>query len=261
MSAPKSGPRLSPEGRSPAWTAALACGLLACAGEAAVPEVDGLDELSIEYDAPSAELDETSARELVDASPELESILSGLRSTGDVVDEIDEATEPAQARSNEGVRLRGKLVITLRCPGNIEEPSYDEAENGSVTLTLGVLRNAVRRGVVGEANACKLSGTVAGRQVPVEIDGPVLLDLGEDFPLSEGWSGERLLVSLPGRVTVGDFSFEGVTARITPDGVEHLLRLGDGSTVVVSVNSDSVSVRDRERTWTCSRTGGPCEVP
>jgi hypothetical protein len=119
----------------------------------------------------------------------------------------------------------------------------------------------VRRAVVGEANACRLNGTVAGRNLPVQIDGPVLLDFGEGFPLSEGWSRERLLISMPGRVTVGDYSFEGVTARITPERVEHLLQLGDGSTVVVSVTSDSISVRDREGTWTCSRTGGPCAAP
>ena len=226
-----------------------------------MPDVEGLDELSSEYDEPSAELDQTSVRDLVDQSPELESLLSGLASTSDIVDEIDDATDPAEARSNEGVRLRGKLVVTLRCPGNLDEPRYDEAENGSMTLTLGVLRSSVRRGVVGEANACKLNGTIAGRSVPVEIDGPLLLDLGEDFPLSEGWNRERLLVSMPGRVSVDGYSFQGVTARITPERVEHLLRLENGGTLVVSITSDAVSVRDRERTWTCSRTGGPCAAP
>ena len=238
--------------------AALACGLLACGKEAEVPEAAGLGELSGEYDAPSADLDQTSVREVVDAFPELERLVSGLRSTEGVIDQLDEATESAEERSNEGVRLRGKLVVKRRCPGNLEEPRYDEEENGSVTLTLGVLQSSVRRAIIGDANACKLSTTIAGRRVPVELDGPMLIDLGEDFRLSEGWNGERLLISMPGRVTVDGFTFEGVTARITPDRVEHLIRLNDGSTVVVSLTSDAVSVRDRDETWTCSRTGGPC---
>jgi len=42
--------------------------------------------------------------------------------------------------------------------------------------------------------------------------------------------------------------------------VEHLIRLQNGGTVVVSIGDSSITVRDRDVTWSCDRGSGPCSM-
>jgi hypothetical protein len=237
----------------------LATSALACAGEAGIPELPSLAQLSREYDRPTAALQQSRVRSAIDSLPELQRLLAAFRSTATVLEGVDAAQRPASQQTGEGIRLRGSLHVTLRCPGDIARPDYDEARNGSVLLTLGVQRSAILRNVGGNASDCHLNGTLAGVSVGVTLDGPVDFDLGQNIPLGQSWSGTRWLVAVGGSIRVEDVSFDNVSARIGPEAVEHLQRLADGTSVVLSASSSAVTLRDADATWSCDTEGGPCE--
>lgn len=238
----------------------LASCALACAGEAELPELPSLTELSREYDQPTAELARARIRSLVDSNPELQRLLAAFRSTATVLDGVNDAQEPASQRTGEGIRLRGSLRVALRCPGDIARPNYDEALNGSVLLTLGVEQSAILRSVGGNARECRLNGNFAGLSVGVTLDGPIDFDLGQNIPLGQRWSGTRWLVAVRGSISVEGVRFDDVSARIGPESIEHLQRLEDGTSVVLSASTSAVTVRDAESTWSCDTKGGPCEL-
>src|SRR5689334_3346826 len=206
----------------------LACCALACAGEAELPELPSLTQLSSEYDQPTAELAPARIRNVIDSFPELQRLLAAFRSTAAVLDSVDDAQAPASQRAGDGIRLRGSLLVTLRCPGDVDRPSYDEELNGTLLLTLGVNRSAILRNVGGDASACRLSGNFAGLSIGVMLDGPIDFDLGQNIPLGQSWSRTRWLVAVRGSITVEDVRFDNVSARIGPGSVEHLQRLADG---------------------------------
>jgi hypothetical protein len=237
----------------------LASCAVACAGEAELPDLPSLAQLSREYDRPTAELDTARIRSVIDSLPQLQSLLAAFRSTATVLDGVGEAQKPTSERTGEGIRLRGSLRVTLRCPGDIARPNYDEELNGSVALTLGVERNEILRNVGGNASECRLSGSFAGPSIAVTLNGPVDFDLGENVPLGQSWSGTRWLVAVRGSISVDGVSFDNVSARIGPGAIEHLQRLADGTSVVLSASSSAVTLRDAESTWSCDTKGGPCE--
>jgi hypothetical protein len=247
-------------GRLVLASSALACSTLACAGEAELPELPSLAQLSLEYDHPTAELESTRIRSVIDSVPELQRLLAAFRSTATVLDRVTEAQEPASQRTGEGIRLRGSLRVTLRCPGDLEQPNYDEALNGSLVLTFGVQQSELLRSVGGVANACRLSEDVAGVSIGVTLDGPLDLDLGRNIPLGTSWSVPRWLVALRGSLQVEGVTFSDVSARVGPGTVETLQRLGDGTSVVLSASSSAVSLRDADATWSCDTERGPCEL-
>ena len=237
----------------------LASCALACAGEAELPELPSLAQLSSEYDRPTAELAASRIREVIDSIPELQRLLEALRSTASVLDGVDDAQKPASQRAGEGVRLRGSLRVTLRCPGDIDRPNYDPELNGSVALTLGVKQSEILRSVGGKASECRLTGNLAGLSIGVTLDGPLEFDLGENVPLGQPWSGARWIVAVRGSISVEDVKFDNVSARVSPGSVEHLQRLADGTSVVLSASTSGVSLRDAESNWSCDKNGGPCE--
>jgi hypothetical protein len=196
---------------------------------------------------------------VIDTVPRLQSLLAAFRSTATVLDGVDDAQSPASQRTGEGVRLRGSLRVTLRCPGDIARPNYDEALNGSVALTMGVQQSAILHNVGGNASECRLSGNLAGLSLGVTLNGPIDFDLGENVPLGQSWSGTRWLVAVRGSIRVDDVSFEDVSARVRPGVVEHLQRLPDGTSVVLTASSSAVTLRDAGSTWSCDTKGGPCE--
>jgi hypothetical protein len=242
---------------------ALACGAaagcaLGCAEPAEIPELPSLAELSQEYDAPTAEIDQQDARAYLDSMPELEPLLAAFRSTATMVQRVEDAKEPAQERTGEGIQLRGALYVTLRCPGQLAQPEYDEVENGSVSLTLAVAASHVRRTIGGKAQQCRFNGKLGDLPIAVVLDGGMDLDMGADMPLGQAWAVDRWLVAIQGSVQVNDVSFSGVSARISNDAVEYLLRLPDGTSVVLSAAPPTISVRTQDTTWSCNTAGGPC---
>jgi hypothetical protein len=237
----------------------FSCCALACAGEAELPELPSLTQLSREYDQPTAELASSRIRGVIDATPQLQSLLAAFRSTETVLDGVDEAQKPASQQTGEGVRLRGSLHATVRCPGDFTRPNYDEALNGSILLTLGVQRSAILRSVGGNARQCRLNGSLAGLSTGVTLDGPVAFDLGQDIPLGQSRSRTRWLIAVGGSISVDDVRFEDVSARIGSGAVEYLQRLPDGTSVVLSASSSGITLRDAESTWSCDTRGGACE--
>ena len=239
---------------------ALSLCALGCAGKANIPDIPSLDELSQEYDSPTANLDELLAGSALASIPELanlDRLDAGFRSTQTVVDSVGDAKAPAEEKAGEGVQLRGSLRITMRCPGDLGNPVYDAARNGSVVLTVALSKNKVRRTIIGKATACQLAGKLGSVPISVELDGSLVFDLGRDVPLGGTYTPTRVLLSLQGSITVGDVIFDGVSARIDDQGVEHLFQSSDGS-VVVSVTDSGFSVRGRNGSWSCSKEGGTC---
>jgi len=240
-----------------AWGAA-AGGALGCAEPAEIPELPSLAQLSQEYDAPTAEIGQQDARAYLDSMPALERLLAAFRSTVTVLQGVEDAKEPAEERTGKGIQLRGALYVTLRCPGQLEQPEYDEVENGSLALTLAIAASHVRQTIGGEAHQCRFNSNLGGLPIAVVLDGGMDLDMGADMPLGHPWSVERWLVAIQGSISVNDFSFSGVSARISNDSVEYLLRLPDGTSVVLSAAPPTISVRTQDTTWSCNTAGGPC---
>jgi hypothetical protein len=233
---------------------------LCCAGKANIPDIPSLDELGKEYDRPTASLDTLRARDALASIPEvanLDRLDAGFYSARTVADSVEDAKEPAEEQTGEGVQLRGSLRITIRCPGDLGNPVYDVARNGSVVLTVALSRSKVRRTIIGTATRCQLGGKLGSLPISVELDGTLAFDLGRDVPLGGTYTPERVLLSLQGSITVGDVVFDGVSARVDDQGVEHLFQLPDGS-VVVSVTDSGFSVRGRNGSWSCSKEDGTC---
>jgi hypothetical protein len=231
-----------------------------CAGKANIPEIPPLDELAREYDSPTASLDALRASDALATIPEianLDRLDAGFHSTQTVVDSVDDAKQPAEEQTGEGVQLRGSLRITIRCPGDLGNPVYDVARNGSVVLTVALSKNKVRRTIVGKATSCQLGGKLGSLPISVELDGALAFDLGRDVPLGGTYTPQSVLLSLQGSITVGDVVFDSVSARVDDKGVEHLFQSPDGS-VVVSVTDSGFSVRGRNGSWSCSKEDGSC---
>lgn len=226
--------------------------LLACGGAATIPDTPDLSELQDEFKNPTAALDETTAGQALLQMPSLRQLQAGFRAAGGTTDNIDAANDQAASGSGSRLNIQGSIKVTVRCPGALDVPSY--GSNGTIDLTIGVERNLIKRGVGMMANECVLHGDAYGMPVKVTIDGPILMDLGRDLGLRQRWVG-RLLMLVVGTIDIDGLVLDNLAARWTSDTFEYLYRLPDsqgGGWVIAAVTSDgTVSIRDREVTWSC----------
>jgi hypothetical protein len=237
----------------------LALASLACTGVSEVPATPNLAELQGGYDQPSATLDKERVRELVDMYPDIKTLAGGLQSMRLAEAGVDQASAQNQASTGDGVDLQGSLRITVRCPGELGQPVYDENVNGSIELTVAVDRTRILRGISGQATRCSARTAVYGLPFRVLLDGPFALDLGRDVGIGQS-AAARLLVSLQGQISVNDISFSSITGRMTGDAFESLFVLAGGDTVVLNVGTDgSVGVRDRTGNWHCATNSLECD--
>lgn len=237
----------------------VAC-TLSCAGPAEIPPTPDLSPLESEYDTPSARLqDSPRVQSVLDSAPDVEQLAASFRSAGALLDDVDTASETADRRTGDGIRLRGALQLGVRCPGHDEDPVYDAAVNGSVSFTLAVSDNAIRRSFSGSAAQCKLRAFVRGTPLRVVLDGDVAFDLGSDLRLGTRWDRTRVLVSVQGRVEVEGFAFSGVSARFTSERFEYLYSVNDG-TVILLFTQRGVGLQDAEGTWYCQFGSDACSL-
>jgi len=240
----------------------LACCLVAlstaaCGGAADIPETPDLRELLQSYERPTAALDVSSVQAALDSAPaNLQELAAGIEAAKYVMGDVDYASRTSSTRSGERVRLQGSLGLKLRCPGQSSNPVYDEDINGSLSLTLAVADNKIRRSMGGEAKACVLQGTLHGLPARIQLDGKVAFDVGADIGLGQPWSGE-LLTSLPGQLHVGDYVFQSISGRLHEGRFQHLVRLNDDTTIVLELSDDGITIRDASGVWFCAE-GEPC---
>ena len=235
------------------WLGALSCGAIGCSGPAEIPATPDLSGLRARYDAPSALIDFASeASDLLAEAPELERLAAAFRATRIATDGIDEASAEATP-PNSSIRVQGSIHVTVRCPGAEATPVYDPATNGTISLTLAVAENAIRRDVGGLASRCVLRGVVPVLDLPfrVGINGVIGLDLGRDLSFRNRWAG-KLLLSLDGVFDVEGLEMTNPTARFDDGQFEHLFQRRDGSTVILSLSRDGIRIRDRDGFWFCS---------
>jgi len=235
------------------WLGALSCGAIGCSGPAEIPATPDLSGLRARYDAPSALIDFASeASDLLAEAPELERLAAAFRATRIATDGIDEASAEATP-PNSSIRVQGSIHVTVRCPGAEATPVYDPATNGTISLTLAVAENAIRRDVGGLASHCVLRGMVPVLDLPfrVGINGVIGLDLGRDLSFRNRWAG-KLLLSLEGVFDVEGLEMTNPTARFDDGQFEHLFQRRDGSTVILSLSRDGIRIRDRDGFWFCS---------
>jgi hypothetical protein len=190
--------------------------------------------------------------EALAGAPSLAELVAGFRSAGYVLDGIEDANAVTGKHSGERLRLQGAIHVTMRCPGAGDSPVFDAATNGTLSMTIALADNSIRRDVGGNAAKCALKGELLGSSIPVMIDGPIAFDLGHDISFGQGWSGQ-LLISLGGELRVADrFSFSNLSARFNDSRFEHLLRLPNGTTIVIGISSDGIRVQGRNGAWICS---------
>jgi hypothetical protein len=233
--------------------AALALVSGACSGPAEIPSTPDLAELQASYNAPSATLDKDTAREALDTYPDLVTLAGGFQSMGLARAGASDASRKTDESSGSGVDLQGSLRVTVRCPGELGNPVYDERVNGSIGITIGLDRSRVLRGIAGQASNCLAHEEFAGLPFRVRLDGPFTLDLGGNLRMNQLGAAD-LLVSLQGAISINDIEFSSLTGRLSSTGgFETLWVLASGSTVVLNVGTDgSVGVRDSRGNWFCA---------
>jgi hypothetical protein len=234
-----------------AWALALPAGACGCSGAADIPTTPDMSAIVASYEKPTASLDSTAAESALANGPPLDVLSAGFLATDYLIGGVNDASSDAAPSKGSGIRLQGGLNVTVRCPGpDITNPVYDAATNGTATVTLAVDDTRIHQTFAGVAHSCVLGATVRGRTVSIVIDGAIAFDLGRDIGIGQRWSGE-LLASLPGTLDVDTYSFQSVSALFTPDRFDHLLKLSDGTTVVLELTATGTTVRDRDGTWDC----------
>ncbi len=222
---------------------------LAC-GPADVPETPDLSTWEGDFENPTAVLDQTSVSQALRDMPSLGQLAAGFRAAGGTTDSIDTADQQAASGSGSRLNIQGSIKVNVRCPGGLDVPAF--GSNGNIDLTLGVEKNLIKRGVAMRANDCVMRGNVFGTPVRVEIDGPMLMDLGRDLGLRQRWVG-RLLMVIVGTIDIEGLKLDNLAARWDKETFEYLFRLpSDNTWVIASVAADgAISVRDSKTTWSC----------
>jgi hypothetical protein len=234
---------------------AFAASLSACSSAAEIPDTPDLRPLNRDYDFPTAVLDPASADSALAEMPTLGRLAAGIRSSGYATRGVDEAGGSSSKKDEDRVlNIQGSIRVTLRCPGELDDPVFDTAENGSISLTIGVAESRIRRGVGGVAENCVLRGEELGVPIRVAIDGPIAFDLGRDLSIRDRWAG-RLLMVIRGSITIGDLELSDLSARFTAEKFEYLFRLTDGTFIIAEITTDNIiTIRDRDFTWLCANS-------
>jgi hypothetical protein len=219
-----------------------------------VPAVPDLSSLQAEYDQPSARIDPTAVREALLRVPELKGLAATFERTQTLVDRAVAAGDTADDQAGGAIELRGGLNVTVDCPGDSNAPVDDP---GTLSLQFAVKRSRIKGSFWGLADHCIFAATVDDLPVRAEMDGDLAMDIGEDVPLGEEWSGSRLLLSLIGPLTLQGVTFEGVSVRLIGGRFEYLRSDTGGSIVLFSTNS-GLGVRDSEQTWYCGTDYSGC---
>jgi hypothetical protein len=238
----------------------VAMSVVACGGAADIPDTPDLRELIREYETPTASLDATSAARALHDAPALDQLSTGFLAAQRVLkDDVDRASDSSSGSTGSRIRLQGSIGLQVRCPGDADAPQYDANVNGSVSLTLAISDNRIRRSFGGDARGCVLQGTRLGRTFRVVLDGPLAFDLGSDLGIGQRWSG-RLLASLPGTLTVEGHEFRSLSGLLVDGVFQYLVNLDGVGTVVLQLGGDDViTVRDGNGVWFC-REGQPCAI-
>ena len=253
-------PQAAGRGLAALGAGVLVAALFGCTGAADVPPVPDLSGLEQSYEAPSAELtDSPSVQAAVDSVPELQDLAAAFRATGALIDPIDNASEMAVDTSGAGIRVRGTIRVEVRCPGADRTPLYDAATNGTFTLSLAVQDNSIRGAFGADAEHCISSTNVGGTLLPIELDGRIDVDLGGDIRLGQASARSNMLFSIDGSITVGEATFQDVSARLEGERFEFLVQTSRGS-VVLFVTDGGIGLRDQTGTWFCQVDTGTCAI-
>ena len=242
----------------------FAASLCACSGASEIPDTPDLSDLISNYEQPTADLDTTTANEVLDQLPPLEELVAGFRAARYTTNGVDEGSE-SNEESESALRVQGSIRVTLRCPGEEPDPVFDASTNGSISMTLAIEESRIKSSVRALAAACVLRGELASLPIRIAVNGPVLFDLGGDVGLRDRWSGQ-LLMSIEETLEVGGIVLENVSARWDGERLEHLFRRpSDGETVVAELRTlasgdPGIGLRDRTRIWGCRQDGSGCVV-
>lgn len=231
--------------------------LVGCGDVAAIPATPDLSVLRRNYDQPTALLDTDEANQTIEQNPTLRELAAAFRAAGYAADGVQPAGESAKADSDEGsIDIQGGVHVTLRCPGDLDMPTFDEGTNGSISLTVAIAKSRIKRGIGGSATSCIVRGDLAGIPIRVAVDGPFAFDLGGDLGVGAPFSGQ-ILMRMDGTLDIAGIVFENLSARWTKDSFEYLYERTDGLTVVMEMVEGTVRLRDSQRLWGCQE-GEPC---
>jgi hypothetical protein len=230
---------------------------VACGGAANIPVTPDLSGLIANYDQPDGQLDSTLAGQVIADAPPMPELAAGLRATGLIAGSVNDASTEETPQKGKGVRLQGSIDVTIRCPGDLASPVYDSTTNGTATVTLALENSAIKRTFGGEANGCVLRSQIGQTAVRIVVDGNIAFDLGGDIGIGQRWSG-RLLAYLPGELDVAGYVFQSVSARFDNATLEHLVRLANGTYVVLVFTDAGLSIRDKDGSWYCPSGGTTC---
>lgn len=229
----------------------LCSALLACSGRADIPDTPDLSVMQGQFEHPTAVLNETTVAETLQEIPSLRNLAAAFRATGA---NTTGGVKTAGSGASPGSRfnIQGSIHATVRCPGDLDVPAF--GQNGTLSMTLGVEKNLIKRGIRLDASACVMRGYALGTPIRVEVDGPVYVDFGRDIGLGQGFSG-RILVYVAGTLDAGGLVLDDLAARVTSERIEYLFRFPNdpNAWVVASMTEDgNISIKDSLSTWGCS---------
>src|SRR3954453_15878626 len=117
----------------------------ACSGVADIPNTPDLSQLLQDYEHPTASLDETSVAQAISDMPSLKQLAAGVDAPEYVTSGVDDASMDSSGSTGSRLRVQGSVAVHVRCPGELGNPVYDEAINGSISFTLALAENRIRR--------------------------------------------------------------------------------------------------------------------
>ncbi|HKP55133.1 MAG TPA: hypothetical protein VJV78_00355 [Polyangiales bacterium] len=220
------------------------------------------------YKNPSAALNATTARMVVDQTLSQRQVLSSISGLRFIRDVIANATSIDDSNLD-SVDVRGALDARAACPGWDPTAPADESIDGFIELSIGIEESRVQRAFGGTATNCRFVTQSQGQLQNAQASMDLELDLGGSLGLGE--PTPPILVratNLSG--SVGSLALnlgqQVVSFRIgADDTIETLVNMttlpaGSQGTTLIRLRADGAwSLRARDGAWLCSPGGStPC---
>jgi len=263
----------------------LTLGLAACVELPEPPHLTDLSYLTESFEEPEGELPREGTEEVLEAVSEYLGVaynLDGLSllttAMYDTSKALDDALPPA-------VKAQGKITAELACPGDgsadgddgsadgdeggATDAEREKAENGTLTVTMGISNSRIQRGVAGSARDCQFV-SMRGSHPTVTFSADIQADFGADVELGDEPS-TFLTVQLTDFEVSNDsgLSYAGRQEEynfrvVNNDAIEILINSEElgvtdyGDLVLISYTDGTTGIREARGEWHCDEDGS-CE--
>jgi hypothetical protein len=253
-------------------------GLVACVELPEPPHLTDLSYLTEQFDEPDGKLPREGTEEVLSAVSDYLGVAYNLDGLSLLTTAMYDTSQALDDALPSAVKAQGKIEAELACPGDPSGVGDDgkpiatedqKAENGTLTVTMGISNSRIQRGVAGSARECRFV-SMRGSHPIVTFSAEIQADFGADIELGEV-PGAFLTVQLTDLEIHNDngvsfsarqdaYNFRVVnneSIEILIDSVE--LGVTDyGNLVLISYTDGTTGIRDARGEWHCDEDGS-CE--